>query len=248
MVGNAIPQACCLSSTAFEILSHPPSRRAFDSQDEFDDTVPEIGFGRLKDDAEFYAVFGDCFDRNARWASCHYSDVPKFGDETASDREVQDFYDFWFGFPSWRVCRALFLSSVRGCSTIRALVCGHPIQSPPPPLNVPLLQSFPEAMEHDPEKAECREERRWMERENARAINKKRRKEAARIRRIVGEGVVVVCRCTENVHPFTLCVLWCVLGRQRALSRPSSAADAGEIAGGASRGAAQPKTSTEFRV
>ena len=105
--------SCCLfvhasrHCAAYEVLSHPPSRRAFDSHDEFDDSYPSVGFGRLKDDAEFYAAFNECFDRNARWAACPYQEVPSFGDDSSTDEQVSSFYDFWFGFPSWRVCSSL---------------------------------------------------------------------------------------------------------------------------------------------
>ena len=53
---------------AFETLGNPVRRRAFDSVDPlFDDAVPAV-LPREKE-ADFLAVFGPVFARNARWSN-----------------------------------------------------------------------------------------------------------------------------------------------------------------------------------
>ena len=45
-------------------------------------------------------VFGPAFRRNARWSVA--TPAPAFGDEETSWNDVEQFYDFWFQFKSWR--------------------------------------------------------------------------------------------------------------------------------------------------
>ncbi|XP_067647633.1 dnaJ homolog subfamily C member 2 [Eurosta solidaginis] len=82
---------------AYEILGTPKTRRAYDSVDpEFDDsfpTQPEI-------DNNIYGIFNKCFDLNARWSE--KKNVPKFGDDSSTREQVEEFYSFWYEFKSWR--------------------------------------------------------------------------------------------------------------------------------------------------
>jgi len=80
---------------AYETLSDPSKRREFDSTDDFDDSLP-IDCSS----ADFYKVFGAAFRRNSRWSV--NQPVPDVGDDTTSLQQVDAFYDFWFGFKSWR--------------------------------------------------------------------------------------------------------------------------------------------------
>eukprot|EP00183_Erythrolobus_madagascarensis_P001019 CAMPEP_0185854744 /NCGR_PEP_ID=MMETSP1354-20130828/23367_1 /TAXON_ID=708628 /ORGANISM="Erythrolobus madagascarensis, Strain CCMP3276" /LENGTH=61 /DNA_ID=CAMNT_0028556583 /DNA_START=96 /DNA_END=278 /DNA_ORIENTATION=+ len=59
-------------------------------------------------------------------------------------KEVDEFYDFWFTFKSWR--------------------------------------DFSLDLEYDVDQAECREERRWMERQNAKTSKARKLVENQRIR------------------------------------------------------------------
>lgn len=45
-------------------------------------------------------VFAPAFKRNARWSVD--PKVPDVGDENSSWEQVSAFYDFWYGFKSWR--------------------------------------------------------------------------------------------------------------------------------------------------
>jgi DnaJ homolog subfamily C member 2 len=85
---------------AMEILSNPEKRRQFDSVDPY--------FASLEDeiDAEdlakhgFFAAFGPVFERHARFSK--RTPVPLLGTVSDTKAEVEQFYDFWYNFDSWR--------------------------------------------------------------------------------------------------------------------------------------------------
>ncbi|XP_061496440.1 dnaJ homolog subfamily C member 2 isoform X2 [Rhineura floridana] len=127
---------------AYEILSDPVKRRAFNSIDPtFDNMVPSKSEAK----ENFFEVFSPVFERNARWSN--KKNVSKLGDMNSSFEEVDAFYSFWYNFDSWR--------------------------------------EFSYLDEEEKEKAECRDERRWIEKQNraARALRKK--EEMNRIRTLV---------------------------------------------------------------
>ncbi|KAL3525219.1 hypothetical protein ACH5RR_013591 [Cinchona calisaya] len=80
---------------AYEVLIDPTRRRIYDSTDEFDDEIPTDC--ALQD---FFKVFGPAFLRNGRWSVSQ--PIPSLGDETTPLKEVDDFYNFWYSFKSWR--------------------------------------------------------------------------------------------------------------------------------------------------
>ena len=75
-------------------------RRAFDSVDpEFDNSIPK---GDPKDLREkFFDTFSPVFERNSRWA-VNRSQVQKLGDKDTSRKQVENFYNYWYDFKSWR--------------------------------------------------------------------------------------------------------------------------------------------------
>lgn len=83
---------------AHDLLSDPKLRRAYDSVDtKFDDAVPNVN---EKNKANFFDVFGPTFERNARWSIKPH--VPSIGGPDATEDEVNEFYNFWYSFESWR--------------------------------------------------------------------------------------------------------------------------------------------------
>jgi len=83
---------------SFEILSNPEKRRQFDSVDEGvdDDDVPT---GKESPD-RFYELWGPVFEREARFSK--RTPVPSLGTKDSTKDEVDDFYNFFYDFDSWR--------------------------------------------------------------------------------------------------------------------------------------------------
>ncbi|XP_077120839.1 dnaJ homolog subfamily C member 2 [Ranitomeya variabilis] len=127
---------------AYEILSDPVKRRAFNSIDPtFDNSVPSKSEGK----DNFFEVFCPVFDRNNRWSN--KKNVPRLGSFGTSIEDVDAFYSFWYNFDSWR--------------------------------------EFSYLDEEEKEKAECRDERRWIEKQNRAARAQRKKEEMNRIRTLV---------------------------------------------------------------
>ncbi|EAW83329.1 DnaJ heat shock protein family (Hsp40) member C2 [Homo sapiens] len=127
---------------AYEMLSDPVKRRAFNSVDPtFDNSVPSKS--EAKDN--FFEVFTPVFERNSRWSN--KKNVPKLGDMNSSFEDVDIFYSFWYNFDSWR--------------------------------------EFSYLDEEEKEKAECRDERRWIEKQNRATRAQRKKEEMNRIRTLV---------------------------------------------------------------
>eukprot|EP00667_Euglena_gracilis_P006558 EG_transcript_6619 len=126
---------------AYEILSDPARRLAFDSSLPFDDDIPSLKVAP----ENFFEVYGEAFHRNSRWSTAR--NVPQLGDVSTPYEEVESFYEFWTAFRSWR--------------------------------------DFSNVDMHNVEEAECREEKRWMDRENERERSKLQKQESKRIRELV---------------------------------------------------------------
>ena len=86
---------------ATEILLDPVKRRQFDSVDEGANVEPPSKKQTQKGGSNnFYRLWNPVFDSEARFSKAQ--PVPRLGDESATKEAVYHFYEFWYGFDSWR--------------------------------------------------------------------------------------------------------------------------------------------------
>lgn len=83
---------------AFDTLTTKIKKIGYDSQLPFDESIP--GDKEGDSEATFFKVYGPVFQRNGRFSM--NKPVPSLGDMKTPYDDVNDFYDFWFGFKSWR--------------------------------------------------------------------------------------------------------------------------------------------------
>lgn len=83
---------------ATEVLLDPVKRRQFDSVDEGADVEPPTKKETQK--GSFYKLWGKVFDSEARFSNV--TPVPKLGNENSTKEDVENFYNFWYNFDSWR--------------------------------------------------------------------------------------------------------------------------------------------------
>lgn len=79
-----------------EVLSDSVKRRQFDSVDEGANRDPPSKKAR----GNFFKLWAAVFESEARFSK--KQPVPKFGDEKSAKEEVEEFYNFWYNFDSWR--------------------------------------------------------------------------------------------------------------------------------------------------
>lgn len=92
---------------ALEVLSHSERRRQFDSVDpyyrdleESDPSEKEVKKAVEKEPNQFFTIFRPIFEREARFSKTE--PVPLIRDMDESKESVEEFYNFWYNFDSWR--------------------------------------------------------------------------------------------------------------------------------------------------
>ncbi|KAK4218957.1 ribosome associated chaperone Zuotin [Rhypophila decipiens] len=89
----------CIQKAA-DVLLDPIKRRQFDSVDEEADVEPPTKKQLAKGGNTFYKLWGNVFKSEARFSN--KKPVPHFGDDKSTKEEVEEFYNFWYNFDSWR--------------------------------------------------------------------------------------------------------------------------------------------------
>lgn len=92
---------------ALEVLSNPERRRQFDSVDpsyrdleESDPSEKEAKKDVEKNPEEFFKIFRPIFEREARFSKT--GPLPMLGDMEEPKESVEEFYNSWYNFDSWR--------------------------------------------------------------------------------------------------------------------------------------------------
>eukprot|EP00559_Dactyliosolen_fragilissimus_P003622 CAMPEP_0184865074 /NCGR_PEP_ID=MMETSP0580-20130426/16877_1 /TAXON_ID=1118495 /ORGANISM="Dactyliosolen fragilissimus" /LENGTH=691 /DNA_ID=CAMNT_0027364103 /DNA_START=177 /DNA_END=2252 /DNA_ORIENTATION=+ len=174
---------------AFETLSNAPKRKTYDSTVDFDDSVPSLA--DIASDRDFYTIFGSCFDRNLRFASEYDPDHLSSSNHSHGNNNNHN------STPNTKRKKKKNSKNQNNNNT----------QPTRPNLgndDTPLQQvhqfydywtnfeswrdfTLPatKLTEHDTDMAECRYEKRWMEKEIARKAKAMKREEMARISKLV---------------------------------------------------------------
>ncbi len=85
---------------ATDILLDLVKRRQFDSVDEAADKEPPSKKDVQKKPGNFYKLWSPVFEAEGRFSK--KQPVPKLGDDKSTKEHVEDFYNFWYNFDSWR--------------------------------------------------------------------------------------------------------------------------------------------------
>ncbi|EME41461.1 hypothetical protein DOTSEDRAFT_73770 [Dothistroma septosporum NZE10] len=85
---------------ATEVLSDPVKRRQFDSVDEAAEVEPPSKKDVQKKAGNFYKLWGKVLESEGRFSK--RQPVPKLGNDDSTKEHVEEFYNFFYNFDSWR--------------------------------------------------------------------------------------------------------------------------------------------------
>jgi DnaJ family protein C protein 2 len=85
---------------ATDVLLDPVKRRQYDSVDQFADVPPPTKKITSAKDKKFYKIWSEVFASEGRFSN--NQPVPPFGDAKSDEDTVNDFYNFFYNFDSWR--------------------------------------------------------------------------------------------------------------------------------------------------
>ncbi|KAK4570229.1 Zuotin [Recurvomyces mirabilis] len=85
---------------ATDILQDPVKRRQFDSVDEGAEKEPPNKKDVQKKPGNFYKLWAPVFEAEGRFSRSQ--PVPQLGNDKSTKQEVEEFYNFWYNFDSWR--------------------------------------------------------------------------------------------------------------------------------------------------
>ena len=178
---------------AFETLSDPKMKKSYDSTVDFDDKIPSAA--EIKSDQDFYKIFGDCFQKNLRFAA---ENEPGLANN-AKDKKKDDTKG------GGKKKNKKKNNKKNGKVEEK--------KEPPPKLGddntaIEDVHRFydywvrfeswrdftlvaKKETEHDTDTAECRYEKRWMEKEIARKAKHMKKDEIARITKLVDRSMAL---------------------------------------------------------
>ena len=133
---------------AYDVLSDPAKRRVFDSLEDFNDEYPDEEQTKKAiakyGSKGFFKLWGPVFTRNKRWSE---TKLETLGTEETLIGFVDEMYESWFDFKSWR--------------------------------------EFPQDDDKDVDKAEGRDEKRYLARQNKGAADRAKKEEKQRMNELV---------------------------------------------------------------
>ena len=159
---------------AFETLSDAAKRKAYDSTVNFDDSIPSTEF---VDEATFYKQFGKCFETNLRFDQ---NALKSNGNSNGGGKKKKR------GGKKISVVKALGDESA-DIETVHAFYDYW--------INFESWRDFTlpaqKLTEHDTDMAECRYEKRWMEKEIGRQARAMKKDEMSRITKLVDRSMAL---------------------------------------------------------
>ncbi|KAL6738459.1 hypothetical protein Aduo_012005 [Ancylostoma duodenale] len=88
----------CITKAYEQLGMSEAKRQAYDSVDhKFNDSIPNE---KSINKDNFFSELAPVFERNSRWST--RQPVPRLGNIDSERKAVEDFYNFWFDFSSWR--------------------------------------------------------------------------------------------------------------------------------------------------